>query len=76
MLDVFPGEIHGAILGTNPGSIYGAMLGAIPGTIPSQISCHFPSTNFSANVGTLSDVMLDFFITQFLALNLELNLSI
>ena len=69
MLGPFLREIPGAIPSeiciiipcAMSSSIPSTMLGAIPGTISSEFSCYFPSKNFGANVGTLSDVMLEFF---------------
>ena len=82
MLGPFPREIHGAKPSEIPIAIPCAMSssiarfipstmrGTITSTIPSEIPGYFPSTNFGANVGTISNVMSDFFQTQFLSLNL------
>ena len=65
MLGPFPTEILGTIPSEIPIAIPHDMSSSILRTmldiIPSENSCYFPSTNFGANLGTLSDVMLDIF---------------
>ena len=71
MLSPFLGEIPGTIPTEIPVAIPGVMSSSIPGAIPSTIPYvipgYFPSSNFTANNGVISDTMLDVFRVQFIS---------